>query len=259
MNDLPRQKLRELIATYGRSLCDDPRRCEGLLRDVCGAHKREIHVLVSALKERVANDLQGTHSGAPRVVVMARLTKRLQDDLGLTADAASWAVESWALALGVISGVPPKPPAEHKPAKRKTIKEKPEPIRKDKPLTEGLRPKANDQPPGIASRPTPSGAQMVDLSVDNRHARPSSPSPGPTANSFFPLIGKIIIDLVRSLCCWWLGAMLVSFFTYGIGQSILGEDKATALTKWMIEASLVVVVIANIINIATILKKRDST
>jgi hypothetical protein len=37
------------------------------------------------------------------VVFLARLTKKLQDNLGLTEEAARWAVESWALALGVIS------------------------------------------------------------------------------------------------------------------------------------------------------------
>ncbi len=29
MNDLPRQKLKEIIIQYGRSLCDEPQRCEG--------------------------------------------------------------------------------------------------------------------------------------------------------------------------------------------------------------------------------------
>ena len=57
MHDEPRQKLRELIIEYGRSLCDDPRRCEALLKDYCGQYKREIFVLVSALKSRVAEDL----------------------------------------------------------------------------------------------------------------------------------------------------------------------------------------------------------
>lgn len=33
MHDKPRQKLSELIIQYGRSLCDDPRRCEALLKD----------------------------------------------------------------------------------------------------------------------------------------------------------------------------------------------------------------------------------
>lgn len=106
MDDVPRQKLCELIATYGRSLCDDPRRCEGLLRDLCGEHRREIHVLVSALKERVAVDiLSSSASSLPHEVLLTRLTKRLQDNLGLAEDAARWAVDSWALALGVIASV----------------------------------------------------------------------------------------------------------------------------------------------------------
>ena len=49
MNDGPRQTLRELVARYGRGLCSDARRCEGLLRDLCGGHRREINILVSAL------------------------------------------------------------------------------------------------------------------------------------------------------------------------------------------------------------------
>jgi len=54
-----------LIVEYGRSLCDDPRRCEALLKDYCGAHKREIFVLVSALKNRVAADLLTASAGVP--------------------------------------------------------------------------------------------------------------------------------------------------------------------------------------------------
>jgi parallel beta-helix repeat protein len=103
MNDLPRQKLCEIIATYGRSICDDPRRCEGLLRDFCGEYKREVSVLVQALKERVAIDLLTSSDGVPREVLLARLMKRLLDNLALAEDAARWAVESWAVALGVIS------------------------------------------------------------------------------------------------------------------------------------------------------------
>ncbi len=55
MNDVPRQKLREIVSQ--RNILDDPRLCEALLRDLCGEHKREIFVLVAALKERVAADL----------------------------------------------------------------------------------------------------------------------------------------------------------------------------------------------------------
>ena len=102
MHDLPRQKLRELIIEYGRSLCDDPRRCEALLKDYCGQYKREIFVLISALKNRVAEDLINASAGVPQPMVVARLNKRLEDELAMTTEAAHWAVESWALALNVI-------------------------------------------------------------------------------------------------------------------------------------------------------------
>ena len=100
---LPREKLCELIATYGQTLCDDPRRCEALLRDLCAANRREIRALVSALRERVATDLLAASEGVPREVLRARLTQRLQDNLGLAEEIARWAVDSWALALGKLS------------------------------------------------------------------------------------------------------------------------------------------------------------
>ncbi len=103
MDDLPRQKLGELIARYGHALSDDPRRTGALLRDFCGEYKREIFVLVSALREQVAVDLLASQGSVPREVLLAQLTRRLQDNLALAEDAARWAVESWALALGVIA------------------------------------------------------------------------------------------------------------------------------------------------------------
>ena len=114
MNDLPRQKLRELIVQYGRSLCDDPRRCEALLKDYCGQYKREIFVLVNALKNRVAEELINASAGVPPALLLGRLIQRLEDELGLAENAARWAVESWALALGmsVASVERPRPAPE---------------------------------------------------------------------------------------------------------------------------------------------------
>jgi hypothetical protein len=82
MHDAPRQKLRELIIEYGRSLCDDPRRCEAFLKDYCGQYKQEIFVLVSALKNRVADDLLKTSASVPQSILLARLNKRLEFDDG---------------------------------------------------------------------------------------------------------------------------------------------------------------------------------
>jgi hypothetical protein len=103
MNDAPRQTLRELIARHGPGLCGDPRRCEGLLRDLCGEHRREINILVGALRERVPLDLLAAGKSLPTHLLLTRLAKRLEDQLALTEAASRWAVDSWALALGIVS------------------------------------------------------------------------------------------------------------------------------------------------------------
>jgi Right handed beta helix region len=103
VNNLVRQTLSEIIDKYGRSLADDPRRCEALLRDLCGQYKKEINVLVGALKQRVAADLMASSAAMPASVLRARLINRLHDNLGLSEEASRWAVESWAVALGTAS------------------------------------------------------------------------------------------------------------------------------------------------------------
>ncbi|MBA2503675.1 MAG: hypothetical protein H0V27_12430 [Pyrinomonadaceae bacterium] len=106
MIDVPRQTLREIVAKYGRSVCENPKRCKALLRDYCGTHRREINVLIAALEERVGEELLAAGAGrstTPREVLLSRLTKRLENHLALTEGAARWAVDSWAVALGVLS------------------------------------------------------------------------------------------------------------------------------------------------------------
>ena len=102
MHDLPRQKLRELLAKHGHSLCDDARRVEGLLKDALrNEHKRETFVLISALRDGVAHELRGSTSGMPVAALAAKLVRQLCDNLALDEAAAHWSVESWAVALGV--------------------------------------------------------------------------------------------------------------------------------------------------------------
>jgi hypothetical protein len=102
MNNLPRQELQRLIQQYGHSLCHDPVRIKGLLRDTCGQYRREVSGLLSALQEDVPNHLLTTsQSGTPLSVTLPRLTKQLQDHVGLDEETARWSVESWALALNL--------------------------------------------------------------------------------------------------------------------------------------------------------------
>lgn len=116
MSDPVRQQLQTVLQTHGRGICEEPQRCEALLRDLCGEHRREIHVLISALKERIVVDLRAANASVPLQVLVPRLSRRLENNLGLSSESARWAVESWALALGLITSAEltrqsPTPPA----------------------------------------------------------------------------------------------------------------------------------------------------
>lgn len=102
MNNLPRQKLLEIVLRHGREIVGEPRRCEGLMRDHFPAHRREIAVLTSALEARIPADLLAAGK-TPRHALLARLAARLHDDLAMEERAARWTVHTWALALAVIT------------------------------------------------------------------------------------------------------------------------------------------------------------
>lgn len=103
MNDLPRHTLSRIIAEHGRGICDAPKRIEALLRDLCGSHRREINIIIGALDDRVAADLIAAGNSMPRDVLLARLAARLRDNLAYQPEAARWGVETWAVALGILS------------------------------------------------------------------------------------------------------------------------------------------------------------
>ena len=101
MSDLARKSLCDLIKQYGPSLGNDPKRCEGLLKDYCGEEKREILLIVNAAKEGIPEGLSGSQTNMPRELLIRNLIDRLQNNVGIEEKYAHWAVESWALALGV--------------------------------------------------------------------------------------------------------------------------------------------------------------
>jgi len=100
-----RDALRDLIRRFGHSLTEDPAHCEALLNGQCAAHKREINVLIGALRQGVAKELLSARPTAPPLI--NQLTRRLEDDRGLAPEPARWAVETWALVLGVGDGLAP--------------------------------------------------------------------------------------------------------------------------------------------------------
>src|SRR6201996_3665927 len=100
--EVPREKLKELIEKNGDNLYQDRDRCEGLLKDYCGGHRREISAIVGALEERIPLELKSSWQTAMTPEAMrARLVQRLEDNRGLAPEIANYAVDTWSYALGV--------------------------------------------------------------------------------------------------------------------------------------------------------------
>ncbi len=99
MHPRPRRTLRQLLTDYGPALLDEPARLDALLADLCGPYHRERFLLVHALRARIPAGLFAQpQDGA---VHGRRLAQRLQERYDFSAEAAQWAVESWALALNI--------------------------------------------------------------------------------------------------------------------------------------------------------------
>ena len=101
ITDHPRQQLQYIISHYGRSIGDETQRCEALLKDLCPQNKRDVNLLMGALREGMAKELLKSNQLLPIETVINRLSQKLHDELGFDSTLAQWAVESWALALGV--------------------------------------------------------------------------------------------------------------------------------------------------------------
>jgi len=100
----PNKALSQLINHYGTSLCEDPKRCEALLKDSCGGkHQREISLLVNALKEKITVNLLNPPLWLSKNQLFSHLTARLHKGLGLDKKLSAWAVSTWANSLDKLS------------------------------------------------------------------------------------------------------------------------------------------------------------
>jgi hypothetical protein len=229
MNDLPRHTLARIISENGRAICDTPKRVEALLRDLCGAHRREINIITGALEERVAADLMSAGNSVPREVLLARLAARLRDNLAYTPEAARWGVETWAFALGILSEAELQERARTNSAEADGSDVSP-PVRAPKPTATGVSssspqkesqsprgttyapptqqqqqlpqtPKTRAQPPPIIRKPapapaprqTPNAQPNITVPAPPQDVSPSLPAPQQKSRRGLTLRGCVII------------------------------------------------------------------
>lgn len=110
MDDTPKYVLCSLISKYGKSICNEPGRLEGMLRDLCGAYNKEIFVLIHALRGGVAEALVRTESSIPLSAVITTQATHLSEIYGFSMEISRWASESWAEALGIQADKAPRSP-----------------------------------------------------------------------------------------------------------------------------------------------------
>jgi deoxyhypusine synthase len=101
MSDTSRQKLREIVATYGSAIVDDPRRLKALLKDLCGEAKLEISLLTLAAEQRIPSLLALSEVWDTQDYNIHSLCDRLQSAQQMSTRLAIWTVRSWMYALGL--------------------------------------------------------------------------------------------------------------------------------------------------------------
>ena len=126
--------------------------------DACSDQQLEVSLLAAAQEERVAADLLKMPAGTPKPIVLDQLSRRLQQRRAFTPEAARWAVDSWALALGIVSSAElnsappaasaPQPPTEPADAKYGTGAPAGQPS-----SASGKAPPAGQPPAGTSSPP----------------------------------------------------------------------------------------------------------
>lgn len=125
----PRAQLCLIIQQYSQNIIAEPKRCRGMLSDLAPHHRLENNLLITALEQKVAQELLQPSALIPINMQVDRLAKRLHDVVGIKEEFAYWAVESWALALGVnqstvkISSTP-QPVKEEKADSVETVRKK---------------------------------------------------------------------------------------------------------------------------------------
>src|SRR5438552_825131 len=107
MRSEPVEALKKIYAKHGSGIVRAPELCEASLSAECAECRKEIALLVDAVKSGAAQEL--CSSAAPYDNLRPRLVQQMQDDQGLTADAAAWAIDTWRQALS--GAVPEQPPA----------------------------------------------------------------------------------------------------------------------------------------------------
>jgi hypothetical protein len=113
VNEVARDRLGELLSSYGSALTNTPQMCGVLIRQKCQECPDEATLLVHAVQKGTVKELLNLGPSPDWEAISASLAQELSDGAGISTEQAHWAVDSWAIALGkhpLAAGPEPEPP-----------------------------------------------------------------------------------------------------------------------------------------------------
>lgn len=109
MDSTAREILRKLVEELGSNVSENPQKWRGYLNDRLAHYRLERQALTTALNDLIPEELLSSQLSIAPQVQVERLSLRLVEHHGLQPEVARWAVESWAIALGVLDATKASP------------------------------------------------------------------------------------------------------------------------------------------------------
>lgn len=238
MSNLPQEQFNQLLTTYGNQLCEEPQRCEALLRDTFPGNPREVSLLVNALKQGIPQELLASQGKVPFEVSRSRLTRKLIDNLFMQDQAAQWVIDAWSAALGIRqAGASPANPI-HPP----TMMQSPSMGLQDPPANPPtvVRPEVTPPVPqpnyggnyGQAPSPNPSGPGALDAAYAN-----IAPSSASIPRSGVPSIWTWYIVYCVAMLFLWAFCIFIGYAILAIPSAnpdMTEADRLSGAMVWLI-------------------------
>jgi len=101
--NLVSRKLCEIVEKHSRAVYSDDKRLEGLLNDNCCEHKKEINLIMIAVRCGVAEKMKEHSNNLPIELLFDESVKKIIDHYAVMKEAAVWAAASIALSLNIVN------------------------------------------------------------------------------------------------------------------------------------------------------------
>lgn len=98
-NEYVIEKLGEIMVEHGVELCSNVPRLNAFLQDYCAKYRKEINLLIMAVRENIVQDLLNQFDTKVDQHMLSNFVDRLYMEAGIEEQSAKWAIFAWCQAL----------------------------------------------------------------------------------------------------------------------------------------------------------------